>query len=118
MQKRFSEMCREELELEAKRLAAENEKLFNDGLISQANIAKQRYYFCLSYLADPTEIQIGKSYLIQGESDEILVDYLNGVMAWGYRNGDKNSEMDAIPIGQLVEKIEFTGCGPNCGCKH
>lgn len=118
MQKRFSEMCREELEREAERLKEENQNKYKEGRISEANIAKQRYYFCLSYLADPTQIEVGTTYQIQGESDLFLVDYLNGVMAWGYRNGDNNSEMDAIPIGQLVEKIEFTGCGANCGCKH
>lgn len=118
MQKRFSEMCREELISESIRLKEENEQKYKEGRISEANIAKQRYYFCLSYLADPNEIEIGKTYQIQGESDELLVDYLNGVMAWGYRNGDQTSEMDAIPIGQLVEKIEFTGCGENCGCRH
>ncbi len=118
MQKRLSEMCREELVLESSRLKEENERLYKDGRISEANIAKQRYYFCLSYLADPNEVTAGKSYQIQGEDDELLIDYINGVMAWGYRNGDTNREIDAIPIGQLVEKIEFTGCGANCGCKH
>lgn len=118
MQKRFSEMCRDELVLESSRLKEENERLYSEGRISEANIAKQRYYFCLSYLTDPNEVEPNKSYHIQGEEGDFLVDYINGVMAWGYRNGDTSTEIDALPIGQLVEKFELTGCGASCTCKH
>lgn len=114
MQKRFSEMSREELLQESERLLKENERLYKEGRMSEANIAKQKYYFCLSYLKDPKEIESGKVYQIQGEKDTFLVEYLNGVMAWGYRNGDTSQELDALPIGQLMEENKTNSS--HCGC--
>lgn len=118
MQKRYSQMSREELLQESSRLLEENERLYKEGRMSEANIAKQKYYFCLSYLRDPKEIESGKVYEIQGEKDTFLVEYLNGVMAWGYRNGDTSQELDALPIGQLSEKKEGSCSHSHCGCSH
>lgn len=117
MQKRFSQMSKEELMLEAERLRAEGEKLQKEGNLSLANITKQRYYFCLSYLMNPEEIMIGSTYYVMDEDQEFVVEYLNGVMAWGYFPNQPGRERVAFPIAQLKPSKNYCASS-GCGCTH
>jgi hypothetical protein len=116
MQRRLSEMSIEELQIEAHRLLAEADQKLAEGSVSEAAILKKRYYFCLSYMYDPNQFKPGERYTILDDHQEFIIQYLNGVMAWGYINGDTSSELKAYPIGQLQPIQEK--CAGGCNCAH
>ncbi|WP_169730001.1 DUF1811 family protein [Thermicanus aegyptius] len=104
MQKLFSQCTKEELKEEANRLKEEMIKKRAEGEHSRANVLEKRYYLALSYLKDPGEILPGVTYSILGDGRELMVEWIDGVMAWGYLYGDRSGEMVAFPIGQLAPK--------------
>ncbi|MDQ0340052.1 hypothetical protein J2S00_002847 [Caldalkalibacillus uzonensis] len=101
---RMSEMSREELEREMRRLLAEARKKEQAGFISEANILEQKFYMAKSYLMDPAEIKIGGTYRVVGEKGIFTVEYINGVFAWGKL--DTSPEERGFPIGRLEEVKE------------
>lgn len=99
MDKKFSEMDRAELDAEMQRLMGESRKKEQAGFISEANVLEQKFYLAKSYALDPSQIIVGDTYEIIGESSLFTVDYLNGVFAWGKLAED--DELRAFPIARL-----------------
>lgn len=96
---RYSEMTKQELYAEMQKMIGEARKKHQAGFLSEANILEQKYYMAKSYLMDRKEIKAGNQYHVAGEAGIFLVNYLNGVFAWG-RFPD-SQEDQAFPIGRL-----------------
>lgn len=100
MNKRYSEMTKEELFAEMQHALGEKRKKEQAGFISEANILEQKYYMAKSYLTDPETILAGQRYRVEGMEELFSVRYLNGVMAWGTFPSKPDEEI-ALPIGRL-----------------
>jgi hypothetical protein len=98
---RFSQMSKDQLMNEIKRLEQEYHAAEKEGWEFQAAMLQQKIRIARSYLIDPSSIQIGKLYEVEGQTGKFLVKYLNGVMAWGSWEG--SSEEVALPLAVLGE---------------
>jgi hypothetical protein len=108
--KRYSEMSHDEIQAEMQRLRSESMKKYQAGYLSEAGIMESKYFMARSYLLKPENFPADKEYIVSGYDEPFYVQYLRGVMAWGYfRSSD---EQRAFPIGRL-EEIKNTSCG--CG---
>ncbi|UOF91636.1 YfhH family protein [Fodinisporobacter ferrooxydans] len=103
--KRYSEMTREEIQLEMQRLREEGMKKHQSGLLSESElqVLEQKFYLAKSYLVDPKTIVIHGEYRVEGQEEDFCVDHLHGIMAWG--NFVSSKEQIAIPIGRLGQMI-------------
>lgn len=97
--KKFNEMTKEELYKAMQELLGDARKKEQAGFYSEANVLEQKYYLAKSYLLSPQEIKIGGRYYVAGEDKPLVVEYLNGVFAWGSLEGE--TEEKGFPIGRL-----------------
>lgn len=79
----FSQMSREELQQEIKRLKQEEEQAKQTHWESQYTMIRQKRILAESYLIDPSTIKIGDPYQIKGETGTFIVSQIKGIMAWG-----------------------------------
>ena len=101
MSKLFRDMTQEELQAEMKRLQNEGEQALKYGRYEELDVLERKYYLALSYTKDPSVVAIGKIYKIVDTTDQLEVTRMDGVMAWGYRNGVRLEE--AYPLAMLVD---------------
>lgn len=101
MSKLFRDMTKEELQAEMKRLQNEGEQALKNGRYEELDVLERKYYLALSYTKDPSQVSIGKIYKIVDANDQLEVTRMDGVMAWGYRNGVRLEE--AYPLAMLVD---------------
>ena len=101
MSKLFRDMTQEELQAEMKRLQNEGEHALKNGRYEELDVLERKYYLALSYTKDPSLVRIGKIYKIVDTNDQLEVTRMDGVMAWGYRNGVRLEE--AYPLAMLVD---------------
>lgn len=99
--KLYRDMTKEELEAEMKRLQDEGHKCLEEGRVEELDVLERKYYLALSYTQDPAIIVVGKTYTIIDTTDRLEVTRMDGVMAWGYRNGVRLEE--AYPMAMLVD---------------
>lgn len=102
MEKRFSEMSKEELDHQLIKLKEAAMKKHQAGFYSEAAVYEQKFYMAKSYLLNPADVIPGKEYKVVGYEQSFLVSYLNGVMAWGRLSG--SDEEIAMPIARLELK--------------
>jgi len=98
---RFSQMSKDALEMEIKRLIRKKQKAKDQGMDTQLAILQQKINIARSYLIDPENIQTSCWYQVKGKNIPFYVEYLNGVMAWGA--WENSAEKTAIPLA-LLEK--------------
>jgi hypothetical protein len=103
MEKRFSEMTESEIMTEIASLRAKAQKAEQMGMVSEYAVYERKIAMAKCYLMDPSSIEKGKEYGIQGDPGSTFsVLYLNGIFAWGYKN--KQSTLEALPISVLENK--------------
>ncbi|WP_248926534.1 DUF1811 family protein [Paenibacillus hamazuiensis] len=98
MKKRFSEMTRTELEAEMESILGEIEKA---EFPSQREILQSRYDTAKAYTLNPEQFTPG-TYRVRGRKELFRLVYLNGVMAWG----ETDSEKEASFLISVLEKAE------------
>jgi hypothetical protein len=102
MEKRFSEMSEIEIKAQVADLRAKAQKAEQMGMVSEYAVYERKIAIAKSYLMDPSTIERGKEYGIQGDPGSTFsVLYLNGIFAWGYKN--KQSNLEALPISVLEQ---------------
>jgi hypothetical protein len=101
MAKLYKDMTQEELQQEMKRLQDEGHQALAEERFEEMDVLERKYYLALSYTMDPSTITIGKTYTIVDSTDRFQTTRMDGVMAWGYRNGVPIEE--AYPMAMLVD---------------
>lgn len=101
MAKLYRDMTHEELALEMTRLQNEGDRALAEERFEELDVLERKYYLAKSYMLDPNYVTIGKRYTVIDTTDRFEVTRMDGVMAWGYRNGVRLEE--AYPMAMLVE---------------
>lgn len=75
------------------------------GMINELEVYERKIVVAKSYLLNPDDFKPGETYeLNDGEGSLFYISYMNGVFAWGYRNGNDKEE-EAFPIAMLIKKV-------------
>lgn len=102
MDKQYSRMSPQEIEEEIAELRVLAQKAEAKGMINEYAVHERKIIMAEAYLLDPEAFKPKTEYKIKGTEDEVfLIRYLNGVFAWGHRNG--SSKLEAVPISILTE---------------
>ncbi|MFD1434669.1 DUF1811 family protein [Kroppenstedtia eburnea] len=96
----YSNMSREELEEEIRRLEMEESRARRSAIPGEEAVIRQKINFAKSYLTDPDTIRPGDRFAVEGDSRLFEVEYLRGVMAWGRWQDEQ--VLSALPIGILI----------------
>lgn len=105
MEKRYSEMTEYELRQELEKLTDKSKKAEQMGMINELAVYERKAALAKSYLLNPDDFQADETYEINdGEGTLFTISYMNGVFAWGFREGNTKEE-EAFPISMLVRKI-------------
>ncbi|GAK10323.1 YfhH family protein [Geomicrobium sp. JCM 19038] len=100
MDQRYGQLTRQELLREVTTLTERARKAEQKGMLSEFEVYERKKTIAQSYLLDRKQYEPGKRYEIQGEDQgSLLISYMNGVFAWGYRDGE--TDLTAIPISLL-----------------
>lgn len=103
MEKRYSEMSEGELRAEIATLKEKARKAEQMGIINEFAVYERKIAVAKSYMLDPSSFIEGAVYGIEGaENETFQIEYMNGIFAWGYRNGGQEEE--ALPISLLIKK--------------
>lgn len=98
----YSEMTREVLQMELDKLRDQGQKAFDEENWPEYEVLMTKWYLAKSYLIRPTaNIEIGRSYRLTEEYDQLTVSKLEGVMAWGILMSTGMEK--AIPLAMLDE---------------
>lgn len=105
MEKRYSEMTEHELRQEITTLNDKAKKAEQMGMVNELAVYERKALMAKSYLLDPADYKPGESYeLNDGEGTKFTISYMNGIFAWGYREGsDRQKEEEAFPIALLIK---------------
>ncbi len=101
MAKLYRDMTQEELEQEMKRLQDEGHRALAEARYEELDVLERKYYLALSYTLDRDLLTVGETYTIIDSKDRFEVTRMDGVMAWGYRNGVRLEE--AYPMAMLLD---------------
>ncbi|WP_096187910.1 YfhH family protein [Evansella halocellulosilytica] len=105
MEKRYSQMTKEELTEEIAELKVKAQKAEQMGMVNEYAVHERKMTMAKAYMMDPEEFNVGATYDIIGSSGETFtIAYMNGIFAWGKRND--NREEEALPISLLGDKQE------------
>ena len=97
----YSEMTSEELETQLEKLRDQGQKAFDEQNWQEYQVLMTKWYLTKSYLIrDKAEIEIGRSYRLTEEYDQLTVSKIEGVMAWGILMS--NGKEKAVPIAMLT----------------
>ncbi|WP_377891552.1 YfhH family protein [Alkalihalobacillus sp. R86527] len=103
MDKRFSEMNKEELRTAIAQLSEKARRAEQMGMVNEFAVHERRIALAKSYLLNPEDYSPGTLYEIEGDpGSSFVIDYMNGTFAWGFRNG--NETIEAFPISMLMKK--------------
>ncbi|WP_270182638.1 YfhH family protein [Alkalihalobacillus sp. CinArs1] len=103
MDKRFSEMNKEELRTSIAQLSEKARRAEQMGMVNEFAVHERRIALAKSYLLNPDDFTPGKTYELEGDpGSSFVIDYMNGTFAWGFRKGSETIE--AFPISMLIEK--------------
>jgi len=97
----YREMSQEELRAEMRRLQDEGDAALAGQRYEELDVLERKYYLALSYTLDPAAMVVGKVYTVIDTTDSFEVTRMDGVMAWGWRNGVRLEE--AYPMAMLVD---------------
>ncbi|AXF58054.1 YfhH family protein [Salicibibacter kimchii] len=96
-------MTNQALTAEVARLNELAKKAEQKGMVSEFAVHERKKVIAESYLLNPDDFTPGETYTIESEPDAdrsyFVISYMNGVFAWGYRDGD--ASLSAIPIALL-----------------
>ncbi|UFU00064.1 YfhH family protein [Radiobacillus kanasensis] len=110
MERRYSELTVEELRQEVAMFKEKAQKAEQLGNVSEYQIFQRKLQMAYAYLLNPEEFKAGETYELEGSPGQhFLIDYINGVFAWGNRInllGQKVEKTEAVPISLLAKKIE------------
>lgn len=112
MERRYSELSHHELRQEVAQLTEKAQKAEQLGMVNEFAVHERKIVMAKSYMMDPSDFKAGEIYELNGDLEHrFLIQYMNGIFAWGYRvnhQGEKTSEEDeeALPIAMLGEKIK------------
>jgi hypothetical protein len=96
----FSDMTKIELQKQMKQLQQLGQAAFDQENWSEYEIHMTKWYLAKSYEMLPDHsVTVGTTYRIAEEYDRFTVTGFDGVMAWGIR--ESNAESDAIPLAKL-----------------
>ncbi|WP_246476554.1 YfhH family protein [Salicibibacter cibi] len=105
MNQRYGQMTKQELTAEVARLNELAKKAEQKGMVSEFAVHERKKVIAQSYLLNPDDFNPGETYTV-GEPDvdesSFVISYMNGVFAWGYRDGE--ASLSAIPIALLTKK--------------
>lgn len=101
----LSDMSKDQLLEEMSSCQRKASAALKDGVTNEYQVYEQRYFLAKSYLMDRTTIESGTTYGLATTTDLFIVEYLDGIMAYGTILGAK--EKRAFPIGRLVP-LDFT----------
>ncbi|WP_075980247.1 YfhH family protein [Bacillus massilinigeriensis] len=106
-EKRYSEMTPYELQQEISKLNEGARKAEQMGMVNEFSVLERKAVMAKSYLLNPEDFLPGDIYEIEGDPGSYFkIEYLNGVLAWGYRlHGNEKEE--ALPISMLKRLEEF-----------
>ncbi len=97
-------MTEMELRNEIASLKEKAQKAEQMGMVNEYAVHERKMAMAKSYLMDPGQFVPGKEYHLAGEvMSTFKITYMNGVFAWGYRDGQKEEE--AVPIS-LLEDVQ------------
>lgn len=100
MEKRYSELTEYELKQEISQLHEKARKAEQMGMVNEFAVYERKIAMAKAYLLDPNDFHIGDIYEIDGDPGvHFKIEYMNGVFAWGRREGKKEEE--GIPISLL-----------------
>jgi hypothetical protein len=100
VEKRYSDMTDRELLDELSRLTEKSRKAEQLGMINEYAVYERKMAMAKCYLMDPDNFKPNETYTIEGDpGSRFIISYMNGVFAWGYRDGSK--ELEAFPISML-----------------
>ncbi|WP_343033692.1 YfhH family protein [Alkalicoccus luteus] len=103
MNKQYSRMSREELEAEIKELRVAAQKAEAKGMINEYAVHERKILMAEAYMLDPSVFRSGETYSIANSGGESFkINYMNGVFAWGWRDG--SSSLEAVPISVLTKE--------------
>ena len=99
VKKSYHEMTEYELKQEIASLREKARKAEQLGIINEYAVYERKAQVAEAFLMDKDKFQPGEIYRIKGEPGEYFrVDYLRGIIAWGYRlNGDRGEEASPFP---------------------
>nr|WP_257831705.1 YfhH family protein [Salipaludibacillus agaradhaerens] len=100
---KYSLMSMAELQQEVADLKVKAQKAEQMGMINEFAVHERKMLLAQAYLLSPDDFHAEEKYQINDSEDVFLIDYLNGVFAWGYRNA--NSGKEAVPISLLGRRI-------------
>lgn len=101
MQKRYSEMTEFELKQEIARLKEKARKAEQLGIVNEFAVLERKALMAEAYLMNPDDFKPGEKYEIKGAPGTYFkVDYMNGIFAWGSRDGSDDQE-EGLPISML-----------------
>ena len=98
-------MTEHELKQEIAKLNEKAKKAEQLGIVNEFAVYERKIAVAKAYLLDPDTFKPGQVYEIEHDpGSRFKIDYLNGIFAWGTREGEKEEE--AIPISLLKEPEE------------
>src|SRR5690625_4436685 len=99
------ELREEEEKVREKQLKAERL-----GEVNRVAINERKIQIVLSYMLNPEDFKPDCVYTLNNDPGHTFkIDYINGVMAWGYRInllGETYEEIEAIPLSLLGEMLQ------------
>ncbi|MCE7792244.1 YfhH family protein [Salipaludibacillus sp. CUR1] len=105
MDKKYSQMSPAELQQEVADLKVKAQKAEQMGMINEFAVYERKMLMAQAYLMDPTDFRPGERYELKESVNEFFdIDYLNGIFAWGDRNG--SGKQEAVPISVLGTRIK------------
>lgn len=104
MERRYSEMTDYELQQEIAILNEKAKKAEQLGIVNEFAVYERKVILAKSYLLNPDDFKPGEIYEIEhDEGSRFKIEYMNGVFAWGYKDGGQ--EEDAYPISLLKKRL-------------
>lgn len=103
MEKRFSTMTDWELDQEIADLKIKIQKAEQMGMINEVAVHERKLSMAEAYKMDPKAFKPGEVYNIKhDDGPPLVIKYMNGVFAWGAREGF--DDLVAYPISLLQKK--------------
>lgn len=110
MKYRYSDYTVEQLREEVEKLREKALKAESLGEVNRVAINERKIQIVLSYMLNPEDFKPDCVYTLNNDPGHTFkIDYINGVMAWGYRInllGETYEEIEAIPLSLLGEMLQ------------
>lgn len=106
MEKRYSHMTEFELHQELSALNDKAKKAEQLGMVNEFAVYERKMAMAKAYLLDPNEFKPDEVYEIEHDEpgSRFTIKYLNGIFAWGHREGSDQEE--AFPISLLKKPVK------------